>query len=109
MEQQSNNQKVSAPNSVSSLVLGILSLLTGCSFIGLILGIIGLVLSSKGFKAYQLNPESYNGNGMLKAGKICSIIGIVFGAIALLWGIISMIALGGSFFAMSEYLDLFDL
>lgn len=38
-----NDQQQTAPYAVASLVLGISSLVFGCFFIGLILGIVGLM------------------------------------------------------------------
>ena len=96
-----------APNAVAALVLGILSLLSGCLFIGLILGIIGLVLANKGLQTYYLSPSSYKNVGMLNAGKILSIIGIVLGGLAIIMGIISAVVLGGSLFFFEDFLDLF--
>ena len=95
-----------APNSVASLVLGILSLLSGCYGVGLILGIIGAVLAGNGLKAYNANPGMYTGEGMLKAGKILSIIGIVFGGISLLTSLIMIIS-GASF--LSFYSDVLGM
>lgn len=97
-----NQIKPNAPNAVASLVLGILSLAIGCLGVGLILGIIGLVLASKGTKEYNANPERYKGEGMLKAGKIMSIIGIVLSGIAF----IAMLISGAGLFAMFEFLDM---
>lgn len=96
-----------APNAVAALVLGILSLLSGCFFIGLVLGIIGLVLANNGYKAYCLNPAAYKNAEMLKTGKILSIIGIVLGSISIVVGIISAVLLGGSLFFLEDLLDLF--
>ncbi len=93
-----------APYAVASLVLGILSLVIGCIGVGLVLGIIGLVLGSKGTKAYNEQPSRYKGEGMLKAGKIMSIIGIVFGAIA----IIAIIVSGAGILALFEWFDVFE-
>lgn len=60
-------------NSVISLTLGILSLFI--PFIGLILGIIGIIFSRKAEK--QINNTNENGRGLATAGLICSIIGII--------------------------------
>jgi tetrahydromethanopterin S-methyltransferase subunit B len=67
------------PNSTAVLVLGILSIV-GCwcyGIVGLVLGIIALVLSSKDEKLLKLNQGMYTEGSVknLKAGKICSIIG----------------------------------
>ena len=93
-----------APNSVAALVLGILSLLSGCLFVGLIFGIIGLVLANNGMKVCVLNPTAYKNTGMLKTGKILSIIGIVLSSISIILSIISLAFLGGSVFFLGDLL-----
>jgi hypothetical protein len=60
-------------SSVISLTVGILSLFI--PFIGLILGIIGIVFSRKAVK--QINKTNENGRGLATAGLICSIVGII--------------------------------
>ena len=57
-----------APYSIPSMILGILSLVGG----GIILAIIGLVLSNRGFDEIEGKEDEYENVGMLKAGKICS-------------------------------------
>ena len=79
-----NVTKKTAPNSVAALVLGICSIVLGCGFVGLVCGIVGLVLANKGLVQYNEDPSLYTDNKMLNAGKITSIIGIVFGAIAVI-------------------------
>jgi hypothetical protein len=74
-----------APNGVAALVLGVLSIITGCYCIGLILGIIGLVLASKGMDLFHSNPAAYRAFGLLRAGKICSIIGVILGALSIVF------------------------
>ena len=94
------------PNAVAVLVLGILSLLNGCLGVGLVLGIIGVVLSKKGMAAYAAEPTRYKGYGMLNAGRVMSIIGIVLGAISLFVSLIGLIA----GFAYFEWIfDLLDI
>jgi len=88
---------------VAALVLGICSILFGCFFVGFICGIIGLVLANKGLAAYQSNP----GEGMLRAGKVTSIIGIVFGSIYVIYYIIAVVILGTAGFAWLEWMNLF--
>lgn len=60
-------------NATVSLTFGILSLLI--PFIGLILGIIGIVFSRKADK--EIARTSETGKGMALAGLICSIVGLV--------------------------------
>lgn len=97
MEEQIR-EKQTAPNSVAALVLGIASIVFGCAIVGLVCGIIGLIYANKGLKEYNQNPQLYNGNGMLNAGKITSIIGIIFGGLALLY-IIFVVGIAGLFAA----------
>ena len=108
MTEQINLQQ-NAPNAVATLVLGILSIVTGCFFAGLILGIIGAVLASNGMKSYMLNPTAYKGEGMLRAGKTLSIIGIVLSSVSIVFAIISAVALGGSLFFFEDILDVLDI
>ena len=82
--EEKNVTKKTAPNSVAALVLGICSIVLGCGFVGLVCGIVGLVLANKGLVQYNEDPSLYTDNKMLNAGKITSIIGIVFGAIAVI-------------------------
>lgn len=91
------------PNSTAVLVLGILSILGCCCYgiIGLILGIIGLVLSKKDIALYNANPNHYKGYSNLNTGKILCIIGIVLSAIALLINIYIYAVIG-----MDNYQDM---
>ena len=82
--EEKNVTKKTAPNSVAALVLGICSIVLGCGFVGLVCGIVGLVLANKGLVQYNEDPSLYTDNKMLNAGKITSLIGIVFGAIAVI-------------------------
>jgi len=60
-------------NSVISLTVGILSLFI--PFLGLILGVIGIVYSRIAFK--QINKTNGKGTGLATAGLICSIVGVI--------------------------------
>ena len=73
--------KTVLPNSSTTLVFGILSVVFGCA-LGLIFGIIGLVISKEGKQLYEANPDAYIGYASLNAGRILSIIGIVLSGIA---------------------------
>lgn len=88
--------KPNAPYGVAALVLGICSIVSSCFMVGLVLGIIGLVLSSKGYKEYYLDPARYKNEGMLKAGKILSIIGIVLGGMYVLYIVAVALIVGAS-------------
>jgi hypothetical protein len=66
------------------------------------LGIIALVLASKGITVYKANPNAYSltSYNNLKAGKICAIIGVVLSAIYLIFIVIYILILGAAFAAM---------
>jgi hypothetical protein len=87
-----DNQQIPLPNSTAVLVLGILSLVL-CVFygiMGVILGTIGLVLANKDLTLHRNMPERYTvaSYNNLKAGRICSIIGLSLGALFLVFAII---------------------
>jgi hypothetical protein len=86
-------QKV--PNADTVLVLGILAIVFSfCyGFIGLILGIIGLVMANNANKVYLSNPSLYTeaSHSNLKAGKVCSIIGLVIACLILLFVILAFV------------------
>jgi hypothetical protein len=97
-EQKTTPQiKQQLPNASAVLVLGILSIVSGCFILGLVLGIIGLAISAKDKKMYDEHPEGYTGYGSLNAGRILSIIGIVIGGLTILIWIIWVLILGGAF------------
>ena len=62
-------------NAIVSLTMGILSLMF-FPFIGWILGIIGLVYSNKSLREIEETKEK--GKNIAVAGKVCSIVGIIF-------------------------------
>jgi len=97
------NQTQNAPYAVASLVLGICSLVFSCFFVGLVCGIIGLILANKGFAEYDAHPDLYKGPGMLKAGKITSIIGIVLGALYILYYVIVVLIIGSAGLALLDF------
>lgn len=80
-------QKLTLPNAVAVLVLGILSILSSYYLLGVVLGIVALVLAAKGRKILRQNPEAYSGVGMLNAGFVCAIIGTVIGSLVFLVGL----------------------
>ncbi len=106
VNQQFNNQfgQTPVPNSAAVLVLGILSIvLCFCyGIIGITLGIIAVVLASKGNALYQANPGAYTLSSFnnLKAGKICGVIGLILSSLYIVFIIIYIVILGAAFAAM---------
>jgi hypothetical protein len=89
-------EKQTLPNATAVLVLGICSIAFGCVFVGLVLGIVGIALSSKGRKLYKEDPNAYEGWGSLNAGFIMSIIGTVLGGLYVLY----VLVVGATFLTM---------
>ncbi|WP_456376671.1 CCC motif membrane protein [Lutibacter sp.] len=80
-------EKQKLPHAKSSLIFGIVSIVTACCCFGLpglIFGIIGLNNSKKAMKIYNEDPSQFDGSGNANTGKITSIIGIVLGVIFVL-------------------------
>lgn len=97
-QQPFQGPKAQLPNSTAVLVLGICAIVFSCFFVGLICGIVGLVLANKGRMMYKENPNLYDGYGMLNAGWIMSIIGVVLGGLYVVYAIIWGVALGTAIF-----------
>ncbi|MFF2457047.1 DUF4190 domain-containing protein [Peribacillus simplex] len=72
--------KLTNSKAIVSLIMGVLSLLI--PFIGIILGILGLIFASKSKQEIKLTGES--GKGLVTAGKVCSIIGIILNVFLIL-------------------------
>ena len=80
-------EKQKLPHAQSSLIFGIVSIVTACCCFGLpgvIFGYIGLNNSKKAMAIYNEDPSQYTGEGNANTGKITSIIGLVIGALAVL-------------------------
>ncbi len=83
------NQQQNLPNSTAVLILGITSIVFGCSCgLGLILGAIGLSLAKKDEMLYNQAPHLYSDYGNLKAGKTMSLIGLILGILGLLFWVV---------------------
>ena len=98
------------PHSQSALVLGISSIITACccwGVVGLIIGIIGLYESNKAIAIYRESPESFDGINNAETGRTTSIIGIVIGAISLLW-MIYMFSSGSYEMIFEQYEELLE-
>lgn len=83
--EKSPTEKQMAPLSVESMVIGIVAASLSGLGVGLIFGIIGLVKSKRGMALYEQHREWYHGEGMLRTGRITSIVGIVVGVLAILF------------------------
>lgn len=90
--------KKQLPNATATLVLGILSIVFCWCYgiLGLILGIIAVVISSKSVQLYNANPEEYDGYGNLKAGRIMAFIGIGLSAIYVIFFIVYVFIIGAA-------------
>lgn len=79
-------EKQKLSNATAVLILGICSILTCCCWgIGIILGIVALVIAKKDLLLYYENPTLYSGYSSINTGRILSIIGIILGAITLIF------------------------
>jgi hypothetical protein len=81
--------QIPLPNSTAVLVLGIVSIVLCCAYgiIGLANGIVALVLSNKGKKMYEENPDLYTlaSYNNLKAGRVCAIVGTCLSSLTILF------------------------
>jgi M penetrans paralogue family 26 len=95
---QLNLPKKPLPNATAVLVLGICSIVV-CS----ICGIIGLILANQDLRLYNQHPEMYTEGSVsnIKAGKICSIIGVVILGLVILYFIFIAVFVGS--FSSSRY------
>jgi hypothetical protein len=93
-------QQEDAPNATAVLVLGIISIVTSwCyGFLGIILGIIALAISSSSRRAIKLDPNKYTESSVknLNAGRIMAIIGLSLGAAFILFVILYFMIIGAA-------------
>ena len=82
------NRKINGPDSVASMVWGICSIASSFLIIGLVFCIICLVKGKKATNAILDHPDEYTGEAFIKAGRITSILGIVFSGLAIIYWII---------------------
>ncbi|MEG1037782.1 MAG: hypothetical protein RSE22_05440 [Mucinivorans sp.] len=87
-------QKPMLPNAVSTLVLGICSIVFTFFFVGLVLAIIGLAISGSGMRIYRDNPTVWTGYSMLSAGRVLCIIGTVISSLYALFVLIAVLFVG---------------
>lgn len=82
------NRKINGPDSVASMVWGICSIASSFLIIGMIFGIIGLVKGRNATNAILDHPDEYTGEAFIRAGRITSILGIVFSGLAIIYWIV---------------------
>lgn len=82
------------PHSVTAMVFGIVSIAVMC-YGGWIAAIVALALHSKAMKIYQENPPDYKESSlkMLRAAKICGIIGLIVSIVTTLIYILYFVVL----------------
>jgi len=79
-------RRMTCGKAIAGLVLGITSIVPGIAFGGILLGILGIIFSSKAMKQIKLRPEELDGEGMAIAGLTTAIVGLVISTlIVLLW------------------------
>lgn len=97
---------------VAGFVCGLLGfLLDWFPVVGLPLSIVGVVICGKGKKAQSQIPDAYSSPGLLTAGKVLGIIGIIVSSICLLISLVWMIIAGGSIaslFSLGGLLEMLD-
>ena len=92
-----------APKSIGGFICGLLGFLLDW--------VVGVALCGSGKNAVRSNPQAYGSTGLLTAGQVLGIIGIVASSImliiTLIWGVI--LGGGGLFYFMDDILDILDL
>ena len=96
--QFNNTQPQTAPGSIPGFILSLAGLLVDwVPIAGLVLSIIGTVICGKGKRQVAANPSAYTNTGLLSAGHVIGIIGIVCGSVYLvIWLIYAAIFGGGT-------------
>ncbi len=72
------------PGATAGLVLGICSIVFSGPLIGLLLGFLGLLKSREAKQFAEMHPGIYANAGVAQAGYVCSIIGLILGALSVL-------------------------
>ena len=69
---ENQQQQITNGKAIASMVLGILSIII--PYIGIILGIFGIIFAKKSFR--EINENNQNGRGMAITGLTTSIVGL---------------------------------
>ena len=109
--QPANTPPQTAPGSVAGFILSLAGLLVDwVPIAGLVLSIIGTVICGKGKKQVASNPAAYTSTGLLTAGHVIGIIGIVCGAVYLvIWLIYAAIFGGGTLLLFDFIKDMAEM
>ncbi len=86
------------PHSQSSLILGIISIITSCccwGLPGIVLGFIGMNEAKKAKALYDENPEMYDGMNNANTGRITSLIGLILGILIFIYTAYVIYKVGG--------------
>lgn len=98
------------PNASTVLTLGIVSIVTACccyGIVGLILAIVTLLMAKNAKQTYYANPNAYTPGSLsnINTGRICAIIALVIGIIAIISYIIVISMYGFSTLTNPEQLQ----
>lgn len=104
---QQGAYQIPVPDATAVLVLGIISIIGSFCYgiIGLILAIIGMALASRAERRYREAPERYLATSYsnLKAGKICSLIGLILSILMILVFVIYFVWIFSEMSNISRY------
>ena len=94
-----------APCAVPGFILSLAGvLLDWIPIAGLALSIVGVVICSKGKKQVVAKPVAYTNTGMLTAGHIIGVIGIVGGAVYLVIWLVWAVIIGGGSLMLFDFI-----
>lgn len=100
-----NTQPQSAPGAIAGFIISLAGLLVDwLPIAGLVLSIVGTVICGKGKKQVAANPAAYNNTGLLNAGHIIGVIGIVLGAVYLIIWLVYAVILGGGTLMLFDFI-----
>ncbi len=96
------------PNNMAVLILGILSIIPGVVFFGLlgiILGIITLSIAAGAMELINQNPGKYTKSSiqLVKAGRICGIIGLILSSLFMIILFIFALSFSSSLMGNTDY------
>lgn len=103
--QEINSQPQPAPGSIAGFIISLAGLLIDwLPIAGLVLSIVGTAICGKGKRQVAANPSAYTSTGLLTAGHIIGVIGIVFGAVYLIIWLVYAVILGGGTLMLFDFI-----